>query len=98
MRTSGSAAIECAFVAAGMLEAAHFERPNIWDIAGGVALVLAAGGSVMMAGGDGWAPLEKFEAPDRGEGAPDLRYWSRSLILGRVDGDTLVSGLGQPMF
>jgi myo-inositol-1(or 4)-monophosphatase len=98
MRTTGSAAIECAFVAAGMLEAARFERPNIWDVAGGVALVLAAGGRVMVAGGEGWSPLEKFEAPDRVDGAPDLRHWSRSLILGRVDGDTLVSGLGQSLF
>jgi myo-inositol-1(or 4)-monophosphatase len=98
MRTTGSAAIECAFVGAGMLEAAHFERPNIWDVAGGVALVLAAGGRVMVAGGEGWAPLDKFEAPERGDGAPDLRHWSRSLILGRVEGDVLVSGLGQPLF
>ena len=98
MRTTGSAAIESAFVAAGMLEAAHFERPNIWDVAGGVALVLAAGGCAMMAGGEGWAPLETFEAPDRGDGAPDLRRWSHSLILGRVEGETLVSGLGQPVF
>lgn len=98
MRTTGSAAIECAFVGAGMLEAARFERPNIWDVAGGVALVLAAGGRVMVAGGKGWSPLEKFEAPDRGDGGPDLRHWSRSLILGRVDGDALVSGLGQSLF
>jgi myo-inositol-1(or 4)-monophosphatase len=97
MRTTGSAAIEAAFVAAGLLEAAHFERPNIWDVAGGAALVLAAGGRVMVAGGEGWAPLDKFEAPERGSGVPDLRHWSRSLILGRVEGDALVSGLGQPV-
>jgi myo-inositol-1(or 4)-monophosphatase len=97
MRTTGSAAIEAAFVAAGLLEAAHFERPNIWDVAGGAALVLAAGGRVMVAGGEGWAPLDKFEAPERGDGAPDLRHWSHSLILGRVEGDVLVSGLGQPV-
>jgi myo-inositol-1(or 4)-monophosphatase len=97
MRTTGSAAIEAAFVAAGLLEAAHFERPNIWDVAGGAALVLAAGGRVMVAGGEGWAPLDKFEAPKRGDGPPDLRHWSRSLILGRVEGDVLVSGLGQPV-
>src|SRR5262249_53790844 len=35
VRVSGSAAIECAFVAAGLLRVARFDRPNLWDIAGG---------------------------------------------------------------
>lgn len=38
-------------------------------------------------------PHRIYEAPDRGDGTPDL-HWSQSLILGRVDGDTLVLGLG----
>ena len=45
-RRTGSAAIECAFAAAGLLEVARFVRPNAWDVAGGFALVRAAGGSV----------------------------------------------------
>jgi myo-inositol-1(or 4)-monophosphatase len=95
MRTTGSAAIECAFVAAGMLEAARFERPNLWDIAGGVALVQAAGGRAMIAGGEGWNALDAFEAPAVDDGEPDLRRWSRSLIVGRAEADALVSGLGK---
>ena len=50
VRKTGSAAIECAFVAAGLLRVARFERPNVWDIAGGVALVQAAGGEVLTLG------------------------------------------------
>jgi len=95
MRTTGSAAIECAFVAAGMLEAARFERPNLWDVAGGVALVQAAGGRVMIAGGKGWDALEAFEAPAADDGEPDLRRWSRSIIIGHAEADALVSGLGK---
>jgi myo-inositol-1(or 4)-monophosphatase len=95
MRTTGSAAIECAFVAAGMLEAARFERPNLWDVAGGVALVQAAGGRVMVAGGKGWNALDAFEAPALDDGEPDLRRWSRSLIVGRAEADALISGLGK---
>ena len=38
-RKTGSAAIECAFVAAGMLRVARFESPTIWDVAGGIALI-----------------------------------------------------------
>jgi myo-inositol-1(or 4)-monophosphatase len=33
-RKTGSAAVECALVAAGMLRVARFESPNIWDVAG----------------------------------------------------------------
>jgi len=74
VRVTGSAAIECAFVAAGLLRVAEFERPNLWDVAGGVALVRAAGGDVRLRKGDGWASLESFE--------PDLRSWRQPIILG----------------
>ena len=76
-RRTGSAAIECAFVAAGLLAAARFATPNLWDVAGGAALVLAAGGEVRVGGGDGWEPLERFEAP-----SGDLARWGRPMILG----------------
>jgi diacylglycerol kinase (ATP) len=46
VRKTGSAAIECALVASGSLTVARFAHVNWWDIAGGVALVLAAGGVV----------------------------------------------------
>jgi hypothetical protein len=49
----------------------------------------------MIAGGEGWDALEAFEAPAI-DGEPDLRRWSRSLIVGRAEADALVSGLGRP--
>jgi myo-inositol-1(or 4)-monophosphatase len=45
-RKTGSAAIECAFVAAGLLQVTRFVAPNIWDVAGGIALARASGASV----------------------------------------------------
>jgi myo-inositol-1(or 4)-monophosphatase len=75
-RWTGSAAIECAFVAAGLMAAARFGRPRIWDVAGGVALVLAVGGAVLEPQGGGWAPFEGFAR------SGDPRRWSGPLILG----------------
>jgi myo-inositol-1(or 4)-monophosphatase len=83
VRVTGSAAIECAFVAAGLLRAARFERPNIWDVGGGVALVRAAGLEARWRGPQGWAPLERFAPPD---GTPEepagLRRWHGSVAIG----------------
>ncbi len=60
-RATGSAAVECAFVAAGLLRAAVFARPNVWDVAGGIALVRAAGGEVRTRGADdAWEPFAGF--------------------------------------
>jgi myo-inositol-1(or 4)-monophosphatase len=82
-RKTGSAAIECAFVAAGLLEVARFERPNVWDVGGGVALVQAAGGEARTRTEAGWVPLERFEVPAGGKDAPaDLRGWRQPLIVG----------------
>src|SRR3569623_2719453 len=41
-RKTGSAAVECALVAAGLLQVARFAAPNLWDVAAGLALVRAA--------------------------------------------------------
>ncbi len=59
-RWTGSAAIECAFVAAGLMAAARFGRPQVWDVAGGMALVLAVGGTVLEPRDEGWAPFSGF--------------------------------------
>jgi myo-inositol-1(or 4)-monophosphatase len=86
IRKTGSAAIECAFVAAGLLRVARFQRPNVWDVAGGIPLVVAAGGEVQSGGAEGWAPLERLEATtDPAGGEIDLRNWRRPLILGEAD-------------
>jgi myo-inositol-1(or 4)-monophosphatase len=76
-RKTGSAAIECAFVAAGLLRVARFERPNIWDVAGGVALVRAAELDVRTITRGEWTPLDRFSGPDG-----DIRRWRQPLIIG----------------
>lgn len=76
-RRTGSAAIECAFVAAGLLEVARFERPNAWDVAGGFALAQAAGCAIRVLDGQGWQPFERFEG--------DPGQWRRPVILGQAE-------------
>lgn len=87
-RKTGSAAIECAFVAAGLLEAARFNTPNIWDVAGGIALAQIAGARVLEQG-EAWAEFTSFGAPS------DLARWKRPLILGHAEPALLLEHLGQ---
>ncbi len=75
VRKTGSAAIECAFVAAGLLRVARFARPNLWDVAGGLALVDAAGGVVRERAGGGWQPMAPVASAD-------IATWRRPLVLG----------------
>jgi myo-inositol-1(or 4)-monophosphatase len=84
-RKTGSAALECALVAAGLLEVARFASPNLWDVAGGVALVQAAGGVVHARSGDRWELMQAFDAPQRSDGKPDLRYWRKPIAVGPAD-------------
>lgn len=92
-RKSGSAAIECAFVAAGLLHVARFDRPNVWDVAGGVALVRAAGGAVRVRGEAGWETLASFEPADKAGADPDLRHWNKPMILGEPEAVAHLCGL-----
>ena len=101
VRKTGSAAIECAFVAAGLLRVARFDGPNVWDVAGGLPLVRATRG-VILAGGDGrdgrWQEFERFEAVHHSDRPfADLRHWRRPLIIGeRAAADMLAERAGQP--
>ena len=79
-RKTGSAAIECAFVAAGLLEMAWFERPNIWDVAGGMALVSASGREKMERRPDGWHAFDTF-----GHAQDDLGNWTMPIALGKSE-------------
>jgi len=81
-RKTGSAALECAMVAAGLLQVARFTSPNIWDVAGGFALVKAAGGVVHAGGPGAWRPMERFEPGTAPNGSPDLRYWRHPVVIG----------------
>ncbi|HEY8495053.1 MAG TPA: inositol monophosphatase [Myxococcota bacterium] len=77
-RVLGSAASECAYVAAGLLRFSILHRASIWDVAGGVALVRAAGLPVLERTEAGWRPFERFT------GEP-LRRWRGTLVLGEPD-------------
>ena len=79
VRKTGSAGIECAFVAAGLLSVARFALPNVWDVAGGIVLVEAAGLSIHTEGPGGWAPFRRFEPT---EAQPDFRRWRQPLVIG----------------
>ena len=66
MRRTGSAAVECAFVAAGLLDVARFDSPHVWDVAGGLALVAASGGVALAQGPAGWGDTRELRR--RGDG------------------------------
>jgi myo-inositol-1(or 4)-monophosphatase len=82
VRKTGSAAIECALVAAGLLRVARFAQLNIWNIAGGAAPVRAIGSEARTRTGQGWVTLERFEAKGTRSGGTDLRPWRQPVILG----------------
>ncbi|WP_209443461.1 inositol monophosphatase family protein [Falsiroseomonas frigidaquae] len=82
LRRTGSAAVECAFLAAGLLGVSRFQTPNVWDVAGGIPLVRAAGGQVLVRGEEDWEAFDGFldpAAPQR-----DLRSWNRAVLLGEA--------------
>ena len=81
-RKTGSAAIECALAAAGPLHVVRFDNVNLWDVAGGVALILAAGGRVCVREDERWIDLAVFTPRPE---APDLRNWRRPMIAGNPE-------------
>lgn len=91
-RQTGSAAIECTFVAAGMMRVTRFERPNIWDVAGGLALARAAGAEIRYGDSEGWHDFTHFEPRVKTDGTPPLlRHWRHPLLIGDLAGIDLLS-------
>lgn len=82
VRRTGSAAVECAFVAAGLLAATRLDSPNLWDVAGGFPLLLAAGATIRTDAGGGWQEFDSFVSA-RQDG--DLRHWHGRVIAGARD-------------
>lgn len=78
-RRTGSSAIECAFVAAGLLAGSLQIWPNVWDVAGGIPLLRAVGASVetRSAEGEGWVPFESFAA-----GETPVAHWKQDILAG----------------
>ncbi len=98
-RTTGSAVIECAFVAAGIFQSALFWGLHIWDVAAGVVLVEAAGREAWVREEGAWRPFERFAAPaqlsarerERTPGrAPSLRDWRMPLVIGTAEATAIV--------
>jgi myo-inositol-1(or 4)-monophosphatase len=87
VRKTGSAGIECAFVAAGLLSVARFALPNIWDVAGGVVLVEAAGLGAWTKGAGGWGRFAAFEPSDT---HPDFHKWRQPLVIGEEVAATIM--------
>ncbi len=83
-RVTGSAAIECVYVAAGVFATAQFWSVHAWDLAAGLVLIEAAGRQALIREGSGWKPFERFTSPTRvsGDRAPSLRDWSRPVLVG----------------
>ena len=98
-RKTGSAALECAPVAAGLLEVARFSLPNIWDVAAGIALVQAGGGVVREHDGIRWIPMQRFAPGSRAGQKPDLRAWRRPIVVGTKKGVETMCGerVSQPL-
>ena len=83
-RVTGSAAIELAYVAAGIFQSAWFGGLKIWDLAAGVLLIQEAGGTVIHRRDGSFEPFARFEAPAQIEAdrEPSLRDWRGLIIVG----------------
>ena len=96
-RVTGSAALECAFVAAGIFQSARFGSPSIWDVAAGVCLVRSSGRVALSRHPDGWDALERFVPPASVPDGrtPTIRDWRQPLMLGvEEEAESLVRTFG----
>jgi myo-inositol-1(or 4)-monophosphatase len=91
-RVLGSATLEFAWVAAGLLRIAHLSRPALWDAAAGIVLLNAAGCRTVVLGRATAETLLYFDA--RAEDAlRTLAAWSEPLLIG--DDEALQRALQQ---
>jgi myo-inositol-1(or 4)-monophosphatase len=73
----GCAAVECAFVAAGLARIAYIPRPKIWDVAAGLVLLQAAGCVAVVRRASRWDTMLYLP-----QAAADIVGWSESLLIG----------------
>ncbi len=90
-RVTGSAAVECAFTAAGVFTMCSFGGLKIWDLASGVALGQAAGLDVRVRRQGQWVEFDRFVAPAKvkEDRPPTLRDWGEPLLMGRPESVSL---------
>jgi myo-inositol-1(or 4)-monophosphatase len=97
-RVTGSAAIEIAYVAAGILTSSTFWALRIWDLAAGVLLVREAGREAWVREANRWIPFERFAAPARlptnvkEPRAPSLRDWRQPMVVGTAEACEILRG------
>jgi myo-inositol-1(or 4)-monophosphatase len=77
-----SAALECAFVAAGLLQVASLARPAIWDVAAGIVLAQAGGCRIVTRRDGVWHRFEGFSAVNARKRTAALRAWSQPVLIG----------------
>jgi myo-inositol-1(or 4)-monophosphatase len=78
-RVFGCAALEMAFVAAGLLRVAYISRPALWDITAGLALLRVANCGARVWRTDGWQPFSSFES---WRDPAMLAKWCAPLLVG----------------
>lgn len=83
-RTLGSIALELALTADGSLGCCVISDGKIWDVAGGIALCLAAGVQVSAKEKNSdWRPFERFTVGDQEAPSVDsLRAWRERIVAG----------------
>ncbi len=98
-RTTGSAVIECTFVATGIFQSAIFWGLHIWDLAAGVVLVEAAGREAWVREKNSWRPFKRFAAPAKlsqrehertPDRVPSIRDWRMPLVIGTSAATTII--------
>ena len=83
-RNTGSAAIELAFVAAGIFQTAQFYSLRIWDLAAGILLVKESGREVLIKEGKDFKNFTEFTIPSSAKrnSMPSLRDWKEHILIG----------------
>jgi myo-inositol-1(or 4)-monophosphatase len=84
-RLLGSATLEIAFAAAGLLRLAYVPRPSLWDAAAGVVLANAAGCVTLTLQDSKWIPLKYFEP---------LESWRQPILVGDKQAVDLAAAAG----
>ena len=81
-RVLGTAAVEFAWVACGVLRLAHLPRPGLWDAAAGLVLLQAAGCSALTWEQGRWEPLLRFKPPPGKRAEKHLAAWQQPVLIG----------------
>jgi myo-inositol-1(or 4)-monophosphatase len=81
-RVLGTAAVEFAWVACGLLRLAHMPRPRLWDAAAGLTLLHAAGCSALTWEQGRWVPLLRFNPPSGTQPTGRLADWQQPVLIG----------------